>query len=460
VSNDDTTGSETSSPDGVGAGARELTENSSAESRPTGVQSAWRWVPSLYFAEGIPYVVVMLVSVIMYKRLEISNTDIALYTSWLYLPWIIKPFWSPIVDVVKTKRIWIVSMQLLIGAGLACVALTLPADNFFRYSLAFLWLLAFSSATHDIAADGFYMLGLDVHTQVWFVGIRSTFYRFAMLTGQGLLVMLAGFLEERFGDIQTAWSAIFFIEAGLFLLLFAYHSRALPRPAADDHRSPGSLRNLYREGFHAFVSFFKKKHITVSLAFFLLYRLAEAQLAKMASPFLLDPRDIGGLGLSTFEVGFVYGTVGLAALTIGGILGGILAARHGLKYWLWWMVAAINLPNAVYVYLAYSMPESYIVVNVAIAVEQFGYGFGFTAFMLYMIYVADGPNKTTHFAICTGFMALGMMLPGMISGWIQETLGYQHFFIWVLLATIPGFVITWFIQLDSDFGKKLESGEA
>ncbi|MCH8276497.1 MAG: MFS transporter [Bacteroidetes bacterium] len=400
-----------------------------------------------------------MVMIVMYKRLGISNTEIALYISWLYLPWVIKPFWSPIVDVIKTKRIWIVWMQLLIGAGLACVALTIPADNFFRYSLAFLWLLAFSSATHDIAADGFYMLGLDVHTQVWFVGIRSTFYRFATIAGQGFLVMLAGFLEESFGDIHAAWSAVFFVAAGMFGLLFAWHSRILPRPTADDLRSPGSLGNLYREVVRAFVSFFRKKYIAVSLAFFLLYRLAEAQLSKIAPLFLLDGQDVGGLGLSTFEVGFVYGTVGVAALTVGGILGGVLAARHGLKYWLWWMVASINLPNAVYVFLAYAMPESYLVVNIAIAVEQFGYGFGFTAFMLYMIYVADGPNKTSHFAICTGFMALGMMLPGMVSGWIQETLGYQHFFIWVLLATIPGFIAAWFIPLDSEFGKKKEPSE-
>ncbi len=422
--------------------------------------AAWRWVPSLYFAEGLPYVVVITVSVIMYKRLDISNTEIALYTSWLYLPWVIKPLWSPIVDSIRTKRIWIITMQLLIGAGLAGVALTIPTSDFFRYTLAFMWLLAFSSATHDIAADGFYMLGLDDHDQAWFVGIRATFYRIAMLTGQGLLVMLAGFLEIKFDNVQTAWSVTFFVIAGLFILFCLYHSRALPRPVSDDARRIESLSYLARETRDTFVSFFKKKHIVISLAFFLLYRLAEAQLVKMAAPFLLDTREAGGLALSTIEVGFVYGTVGVAALVAGGILGGFLAAKQGLKYWLVWMVVAINVPNVVYVFLSFAMPESYLVVNAAIAIEQFGYGFGFTAFMLYMIYFADGPRKTSYFAICTGFMALGMMLPGMISGWIQESIGYQLFFIWVLVATIPGFILVYFLPVDPEFGKKTESAGA
>ncbi len=419
-------------------------------------RSPWTWIPSLYLAEGLPYVVIMTVSVIMYKRLEISNTEIALYTSWLYLPWVIKPLWSPFVDLIKTKRLWVVAMQLLIGGGLAGVALTVPTDNFFQYTLAFLWLLAFSSATHDIAADGFYMLGLSTHDQAWFVGIRSTFYRLAMLAGQGLLVMLAGYLEGSTGSIPAAWSIIFFVLAGTFVGFALWHFWALPQPEEDVPKPYTSASAVFAGFVETFRTFFQKPGIGLILAFLMLYRFAEAQLVKMASPFLLDPRAVGGLGLSTGEVGFVYGTVGLLALTAGGILGGLAAAKSGLKAWLWWMVAAINLPNAVYIVLSWTAPESFWVVNVAVAVEQFGYGFGFTAYMLYMIYVADGPNKTSHFAICTGFMALGMMLPGMMSGKIQEFLGYDWFFVWVLLATIPGFIVSGLVPIDAEFGKKEE----
>ncbi len=426
------------------------------EPRRSSTRAAWGWVPTLYFAEGLPYGIVILVSVIMYKSLDVSNTEIALYTSWLYLPWVIKPFWSPFVDIVSTKRFWILTTQILIGAGLAGVALTIPTSNFFRYSLAFMWLLAFSSATHDISADGYYMLALDDHDQTWFVGLRSTFYRLALISGQGLLVMLAGFLESKFENIQAGWSITLLVAAGIYILIYLYHTRALPRPDSDDPRKVESFGQLVRETKDAFASFFRKKHVVIALAFFLLYRLGEAQLVKIAAPFLLDAREVGGLALSVKQVGFVYGTVGMAALTAGGILGGLVAARNGLKYWLGWMVVAINLPNAVYVFLSYTMPESYLIVNVAVALEQFGYGFGFTAYMLYMIYFADGPRKTSHFAICTGFMALGMMLPGMISGWIQESIGYQVFFIWVLVATIPGFIVAYLISVDSDFGRKGE----
>lgn len=422
-------------------------------------RSPWLWVPSLYFAEGLPYVVVMTVSVIMYKSLDVSNTEIALYTSWLYLPWVIKPLWSPLVDVLKTKRSWIVGMQLLIGAGLAGVALTLPMDGFLRYSLMFLWLLAFSSATHDIAADGFYMLGLTQHQQAWFVGVRSTFYRLAMIAGQGLLVIIAGYLEETTGNVPFAWAMTFYVLAGVFGLFFLYHWIVLPRSEkpAEKGISPGLVWRGFGE---TFVSFFRKEHIGIILAFLLLFRFAEAQLVKMASPFLLDGADVGGMALSTSEVGFVYGTVGILCLTLGGLLGGFLAARNGLKYWLWWMVAAINLPNAVYIFLSFVQPDAYWVVNAAVAVEQFGYGFGFTAFMLYMLYVSQGEHETAHFAICTGFMALGMMLPGMFSGWLQELIGYRSFFVWVMLATIPSFAVAYLIPLRAGFGRSNDQEKA
>jgi PAT family beta-lactamase induction signal transducer AmpG len=395
----------------------------------------------------------MTLSVIMYKRLGISNTDIALYTSWLYVPWVIKPLWSPFVDILKTKRFWIVTMQLVIGAAMASVALTLPGPDFFRWSLVFFWLIAFSSATHDIAADGFYMLAVDDSNQAWFVGIRSTFYRFAMIAGQGLLVMVAGQLETSTGDIPMAWAMTMGIAAALFLLFMVYHRFVLPRPATDVPTAEASASNLFSEFLKTFSTFFQKKGVTTIILFILFYRFSEAQLVKMASPFLLDEAAVGGLGLSTTEVGFVYGTVGIISLTLGGLLGGFLAAKQGLKFWLWPMVAAINLPNVVYLLLSTFLPESSLIVNIAVAVEQFGYGFGFTAFMLFMIYAAEGPHKTAHFAICTGFMALGMMIPGMISGWLQEMLGYQNFFIWILLATIPGFLVASLVDIDPEFGK-------
>ena len=580
--------------------------------------SPWQWVPSLYFAEGIPYVMVMTLSVIFYKRMGISNTEIALYTSWLYLPWVIKPLWGPVVDILRTKRFWILVMQLCIGAGLAGVAFTIPVDRFFQFTLAFFWLLAFSSATHDIAADGFYMLGLSKGDQAFFVGIRSTFYRLAMLTGQGLMVILAGYFEAKTGlpevevmvnaveettiasfnpealtvqpeggetyfvtagevrigtekiteaeantllaavdgwnsshgfypaeegdggdasgevagtklvgnvaytwfrlstkpeegenivlnfsfdkgdksialarsyryefneenwdvpafavfkldpklekastasfsglsgNIRFAWTMVFIVVALLFAGFHIYHRFALPRPAADVSNRSGE-GGFLKEFFATFADFFRKKNIGVILLFLLVYRLGESQLVKLASPFLLDSREADGLGLTTGDLGLIYGTIGIIALSIGGIIGGIAASRRGLKYWLWWMVVAMNLPNLVYVFLSYVMPSSLWVVASAVAVEQFGYGFGFTAYMLYMIYVSEGKHKTAHFALTTGFMALGMMIPGMVSGWLQELIGYQHFFIWVMICTIPSFILIPFLKIDPKFGKK------
>ncbi|MBI3579867.1 MAG: MFS transporter [Ignavibacteriales bacterium] len=420
-------------------------------------RNPWAWVPSLYFAEGMPYVVVMTVSVIMYKRLGISNTDIALYTSWLYLPWVIKPLWSPVVDIFKTKRFWIVTMQIIIGGGLAGVALTLPMSSFFQYTLAFLWLMAFSSATHDIAADGFYMLGLEQHQQAALVGVRSAFYRVATIAGQGLFVVIAGHFEQTMaGNNQLAWSMVFIILAILFSLFFVYHKFMLPYPDSDKSVRTGNSGGVVQEFLRTFTLFFRKKNIIITLAFLLLYRFAEAQLVKLVSPFLLDDRLKGGLGLSTSEVGIVYGTVGILALTFGGLLGGYVVSRHGLKFWLWIMVCAIHLPDAMFVYLSQIQPENFFFINLAVAVEQFGYGFGFTAYMMYMIMISEGEHKTAHYAICTGFMAMGMMLPGMFSGMLQDAIGYKNFFLWVMLSTIPGFLVAAFVKIDPQFGKKVQ----
>lgn len=589
-------------------------------------RNPWAWVPSLYFTEGVPYVVVMLVSVIMYKRMGISNAEIAFYTSLLYLPWVIKPLWSPFIDLFKTKRFWIVLMQFMVSLGLLGVAFTIPLSSFLPITLAFFLILAFSSATHDIAADGFYMLALDDHQQAFYVGIRSTFYRIAMIIGQGLLIILAGYFEvhsglptssinitanpeltnkqiiidqsffstgpdtvlkvitekgslsvgtmkrnkaevdsiiyivktqninngfyvtknkesllpelkidatdykkfvgnvavvkiglsmeptdgkdhvvnfdfdsgdksisiiegTRFvfnksnwnkpalaiiqidpklktqsnasfiaisGDIPWAWSITFYILTGMFVIFFLYHLFILPVPKIDAAVLKEESKKVGKEFLKTFSIFFKKKDIGLIIAFLLIYRFGEAQLVKLASPFLLDPREVGGLGLTTGQVGFVYGTVGIIALTLGGLAGGFLVAKGGLKKWIWWMFAAINIPHVLYIYLAFAQPDSLTLVNIAVAGEQFGYGFGFTAYMLYMIYVADGEFKTSHYAICTGFMALSMMIPGIFAGMIQEFLGYPNFFVWILLTMIPGFFITRKLKIDADFGRKKE----
>jgi len=639
-------------------------------------RSPWFWVPSLYFSQGIPYVIVMTMSVVMYKRLGVSNTDIALYTSWLYLPWVIKPLWSPFVDITRTKRFWVVAMQCLVSVALGLAAISARSAGFFKWSLLVFWIMAFASATHDIAADGFYMLSMSPHEQAWWVGLRSTFYRAAMIVGSGLLVVLAGVLEsknglppaeirvlaanssnldaanfspdtatakaesappaaemklvvrpdsltipitersaeaagglidearqwneehgftrkiefakkegtqswwtanisaplsknifrplgtvwtaavsrplesfliahfpkeartkapasgnvgvvylslsrppapganavvtferrkrgieylglakgdkgfrlaegERFvfdstnwnqsaraviqldpklkeeagviflgssGNIPLAWSITLFVVAGLFLAFCAWHSVMLPRPINDGPVLTG--HSLMREFFATLGSFFRKPGVGMALAFILLYRFDEAQLVKVISPFLLDGREAGGLGLTTSQVGLVYGTFGILALTCGGLLGGFMAAKHGLKTMLPFMLGSMYLPKLAFIFLSFAQPENFLVICGAVAVEQFGYGFGFTAFMLYLLYFADGPHKTAHYAICTGFMALGMMIPGMWSGWLADLVGYKHFFVWVICSAIPGFTLALLLKVDPEFGKK------
>lgn len=615
-------------------------------------KSPWAWIPSLYLAQGLPYVAVMTISVIMYKRLGISNTDIALYTSWLYLPWVIKPFWSPFVDLLKTKRWWIVTMQLLIGAGFAGIAFSIPLPFFFQATLAFFWLLAFSSATHDIAADGFYMIALDSHDQAKFVGIRSTFYRVATIMGQGLLIILAGVLEsvtgsepvklivqtvpgietsfklpesvqtnvadskeeihfltnsnkveislakvdndsvkqflaqiaelnkvngfihtddlktgingklqteswwtthissplghwiktnfgekreiitsntvgslgvaaislskqpaegdeivlnttmnsgdasismvlgERLvfnaenwnkpayiafqadskldtsvtaeykglsGNIPFAWSVTFFVLAGLFLCFSFYHRVALPKSDKDKPTPNVTAKSLINDFLHTFKTFFSKPQLGVAIFFMLTYRFSEAQALKLINPFLLDSRDIGGLGLTTGEVGLVYGTIGIIGLTLGGIIGGFAAAKGGLKKWLWPMTLSMLLTIGTFVYLSFSQTESLILINICIFIEQFGYGFGFTAYMLYLMYFSEGEHKTAHYAICTGFMALGMMLPGMFAGWLQELLGYNHFFVWVMICSVVPVIAVALLKINPNYGKASEN---
>ncbi len=421
---------------------------------PSRTRDPWTWIPTLYLAQGLPNVVVMTVSVIMYKGFGISNTDIALYTSWLYLPWVVKPLWSPVVDLLGTRRGWIWGMQFAIGGGLAGVALTVPAPHFFQWTLAFFWLLAFNSATHDIAADGFYMLATTEKQQALFVGVRSLFFRVATAAGQGLLVMLAGTIQTRTGSLQLAWSVVMGVLAVVFVGFGLWHRFVLPHPAVD---RPGEARQVpqFIQAFLAtFGSFFRKPRIVVLLLFLLLYRFGEAQLVKMVAPFLLDGRAAGGLGLTTTQVGLVYGIVGIIALSCGGVLGGVVIARHGLRAWLWPMLLAIHVPDAIFIYLAYTQPTNLMIVHLCVACEMFGYGFGFTAYLMYMIHISRGEHATAHYAICTGFMALGMMLPGMWSGWLEDQIGYQHFFTWVILATVPSFLVSMWIPIEAGFGKR------
>ena len=423
-------------------------------------RNPWTWVPTLYFAEGLPYVAVMTISLILYKQLGLSNAEITFYTSWLYLPWVIKPLWSPFIDVVKTKRWWITGMQLLIGAAFGGVAFTIPTSFWLQGSLFFFWVMAFSSATHDIAADGFYMLGLDQHQQAWFVGIRSTFYRLATIFGQGVLVMIAGNLQVMFRNtIRYSWSLMFYGVAGLFIALWLYHSYILPKPKDDKGMEKLDGIKLMSELKHTVVTFFTKmpvKEVTIAILFMLLYRMPEGLLAKVSSLFLIDSHGAGGLGLSPQEYGLVQGTVGIIGLTLGGILGGISAGKDGLKKWLWPMVFAITIPDFVYVYMSYALPESLLVVNICVFFEQFGYGFGFTAYMLYLIYFSQGEYKTSHYALCTALMALSMMIPGLFAGALQEAVGYRSFFIIVMIFCAVTFIVSRLVKIDPEFGKKQE----
>ena len=446
--------------------------------------SPWAWVPTLYFAEGLPYVAVMTVSLVLYKQMGLSNAEITFYTSWLYLPWVIKPLWSPLIDLAKTKRWWIVSMELLVGAAFGGVAFTLHTETWLQNTLFFFWVMAFSSATHDIAADGFYMIGMDQHRQTLFVGIRSTFYRLATIFGQGFLVMAAGNLQVLFRDrIAYTWSLVFYGMAGLFIALWLYHCCVLPRteekgkghgerteegdgaekasPEARPERerdarpAHGSLGRLGRL-LLSFVTKMPAKETAVAILFMLLYRMPEGLLVKVSSLFLIDSGSAGGMGLSPQEYGLVQGTVGVIGLTLGGIAGGMAAARDGLKRWLWPMALAITLPDVVYIFLSNCLASPLPVVNVCVFVEQFGYGFGFTAYMLFLIYYSRGAYSTSHYAICTAFMALSMMLPGLFAGALQEAMGYRSFFVMVMVLCAVTWIVTALVKVDPDFGKKEE----
>lgn len=403
----------------------------------------------------------------MFNNMGMSKGDMAMYTSLLYLPWVIKPLWSPFVDIIKTKRWWIMAMQIIMSVAFAVVAFSLPhpsaetiaaggtSVSLFTLTLVMFWITAFASATHDIAADGFYMLALPPKDQSLFVGIRSTFYRLSSIFGQGVLVVIAGLLEKNLGDVPKAWTVTLLVCAVIFSLITIWHTFFLPKPQADSTRAGGNdAKEIMKEFARTFVTFFQKKHVWLALAFMLLYRLPEAFLVKMMNPFLLDPVAKGGLGLSTETVGVVYGTVGVAALTVGGILGGIAASRWGLKKSLWPMALALTLPCLSFVFLAVFQPQNLLLVSSCVALDQFGYGFGFTAYMLYLIYYSDGEFKTAHYSLCTAFMAMSMMLPGMVAGYVQESIGYTSFFIFVMACCLVTVAVTSLLKVDPEYGKK------
>lgn len=428
-------------------------------------KSPWFWIPTLYVAEGLPYFAVNTLTVLMYVNMGIGMAEMAFYTGWLYLPWVIKPFWSPFVDLFKTKRLWTISMQLLIGVCMAAIAFLLPTGFFFSATLAVFWLMAFFSATHDIAADGYYMLSLTPHQQAAFVGVRSTFYRIASIIGQGGLVILAGHLEITLGNVAQAWSWVFLLLSAFFLLVGLYHMKGMP-PADTDKPTPGvTARSIAKDFGMTFVSFFKKPYVGSALAFMLLYRLPEALCIKLVQPFLVSPGDMGGLALTTKEVGFINGTAGVVALLLGGICGGIAISRGGLKKWLWPMALSLTLPCIFYCLLAMTRPDSFFWISTAIFLEQFGYGFGFSAYMLYLIYFSRGESQTSHYAFCTAFMALGMMIPGMFAGWLYNLMasadifgaggptGFINFFWLVMISCAATFIVCMKVKIDAGFGK-------
>ncbi len=415
--------------------------------------SPWAWVSTLYFAEGLPNAAVVLVSLVFYQEMGLSDTEATFYTSWFYLPWVIKPLWSPFLDLIRTKRWWVLTMQMLLGAAFAGVAFTINTSFWLQGTICFFWLLAFSSATHDVGADGFYMLGLEQHEQAFFVGIRSTFYRISMVVGKGGLVALAGLLHE-YMKVQLSWSLVFYSLAALFIGLSLYHRYVLPKPDTDIGHNQLSASELFNEFIGTFASFFRKKEVLIAIAFMLLFRLPEALLNTVGPLFLRATADKGGLNLSLETFGVINGIVGVVGLLLGGILGGMVASKDGLKKWLWPMTFAITLPNIAYVYLGFVMPSSPFSIGAAIFVENFGYGFGFSAYMLFMLYFSQGEHKTSHYALCTGFMALSMMLPGLFAGALADAVGYSTFFVLVMVSCIFPFIVASLLKVDPKFGKK------
>ena len=413
----------------------------------------WLWVPSLYLGESLPFSAVMLMSVIMFKEMGLTDGQITVYTGWLGLPWVVKPIWSPIIDNMKTKRWWIVSMQFLMGAALSLVALTIPTDHWLQCALAVFMIVAFASATHDISADGFYIIGLEDREQELFVGIRNTFYRIGMVVGQGGLVWLAGHLQSgvfgsKFQQVPSSWMAVFLILGVLMLLLGAYHAVVLPKMESAVYERFNFSEQI-REFVNTLRVFATKPHIISSLCFILLFRLPEGLLVKIVPLFLTRSVEEGGLAMSNVDFGFIYGTLGVIGLLLGGIVGGWAVSRWGLKRCLWYLVMCITLPDAVYVYLSIFPTDNLWLTASCVCVEQIGYGLGYAAYTLFLVTFSRGERSTAVFSICTAGQYLGgVMLPGIVSGLISENIGYQNFFLLIMILCFVTFAVTAFVKIE------------
>lgn len=415
-----------------------------------------RWVPTLYFAEGLPFVALAVVSTLMYKDMGVSDAQIAFWTSLVLLPWTLKPLWGPLLEMFKTKKHFVVGTQFIAGVMFGILALTLPLEGYFRYSLALFALIAFNGATHDIAADGVYINVLSEKLQAQYVGWQGAAYNIAKIFSQGALVFLAGQLEESVGIVR-AWMIVMAVFGAILLLLSLYHSRVLPSGGAATRVT--SLREGFATLWDVVRTFFQKQYILWGVAFILLYRFAEGQAIKIVPLFLKASRDSGGLGLTTSEIGIVYGTFGAAAFVVGSILAGYFTAGRGLRKSLFILCCFFNIPFAVYAFLALTQPTSLVIIGSAVVFEYFGYGFGFVGLMLFMMQqIAPGKYKMAHYAFATGLMSLGMMIPSMMSGLISDWLGYRTFFLWVMVATIPSFVMTWLVPFRNTESRE-EGGE-
>ena len=413
----------------------------------------YAWVPSLYLGEALPFSAVMLISVIMFQELGLADAQITYYTGWLGLPWVIKPIWSPIIDNMKTKRWWIVSMQFLMGVALALVAFTLPSAFWLQGTLAVFMLIAFASATHDISADGFYIIGLTDKDQELYVGVRNTFYRIGMVIGQGGLVLLAGYMQQgKFGEalrsLTSSWMAVFLILGVLMLLLGLYHAFILPKVETVVHDRFDFMEQM-REFWLTLKVFAAKPHIISALCFILLFRLPEGLLTKIVPLFLKRSTAEGGLAMNDVDFGLIYGTLGVIGLLLGGLLGGWIVSRWGLKKCIWPLVLCITLPDIVYVYLSYCPSESLWLIGSCVCAEQLGYGLGFAAYTLFLVHFSRGERSTAVFSICTAGQYLGgVMLPGMVSGLISDSIGYQNFFWLIMLLCLVTFAVTAWVKIE------------
>ena len=419
-------------------------------------KSPLKWVPSAYFAMGLPFVILNMVCVLMFKGLGIADSQITLWTSIIMFPWTLKFLWSPLLELVSNKRMIVVATQIICGAGLACVALALHLPSFFAVCIGLLAVVAFSGATHDIALDGIYMSELSEQDQAKYIGWQGAFYNIAKLVATGLLVYLAGVLidaKEAAGATSEeaalhAWTIIMATAAGLLIVLGIYHRFSLPAGC----RKEDNERKSAGEELKAVISdFFTKKHIWIYIAFIILYRLGEGFVMKIVPLFLKADTASGGLGLSEQQIGLYYGTFGAAAFVLGSLLAGYYISHFGLKKTLFSLVCIFNLPFLVYAYFAWAQPSSVLLIGSGIVLEYFGYGFGFVGLTLFMMQqVAPGRYQMAHYAFASAIMNLSVMVTGAASGFLSDAVGYKAFFLIVMLATVPAFILSKIIPFRED----------